>query len=76
MFTQLTKSNAPVCAENYFRLGSQSRTAIPTIRMTESGLASNSNFYPVSSVDVESGFSSTRDVESDLDNPETRRPTT
>ena len=45
--------------------------------MTEEGLASISNFYPESSVDVESGLNTTRNVvDHDLDNPETPRPTT
>ena len=62
---------------NYCRLGSQSSTAIPTIRMTESGLANISNFYPVSSVDLESGLNSTREVvDANLDNTETLNSTT
>lgn len=45
--------------------------------MTESGLASISSFYPISSADAESGLNSTRDVlELDSDNTETLRPTT
>lgn len=62
---------------NNCRSGSLSRTPIPTIRMTESGLASISSFYPISSADAESGLNSTRDVlELDSDNTETLRPTT
>ena len=45
--------------------------------MTESGLASISSFYPISSADAESGLNSTGDVlEADSNNTETLRPTT
>ena len=61
--------------DNYRRLGRESRTAVPTIRLTESGLASIASFYPTSSVDAESGLNSTHQViESELDDVNTVSP--
>jgi hypothetical protein len=74
-FVQVSKSKAYAYNDYYCRLGSQSRTSLPTIRLTESGLASIASFYPATSVDAESGLNSTRQVvESELDDANTVIP--
>jgi hypothetical protein len=51
------------------------RTSVPTIRLTESGLASIASFYPSTSVGAEGGLSSTRQVVgSELDDDDTVIP--
>ena len=72
-FDLVYTSKAYAYTDYYRRSGSQN--TVPTIRLTESGLANIASFYPVTSVDVESGLNSTREVvESELHDMNTVSP--